>query len=192
MRQLGQNAEICLFAPDMCSSVSLRGEKSIQLADALTFEKKQRARIWADAVLRSHFSVGWSNRECVRLEVERASCPKLSPSRPGCSEEAGPDRHHLLLQLQPLHVHLRLWLVLALCRPVLLPGGHPAGPAAHPPSRRPHPPALLPRRQLPVHWRPQGEDRHTDEARGWQGSALWSGWVCLARRWWLCFCESSW
>ncbi|XP_036002524.1 telomerase Cajal body protein 1 isoform X1 [Fundulus heteroclitus] len=71
-------------------------------------------------------------------------------------EEAGSERHHLLLRLQPVSVGVRLRLVLPLRRPLLLSGRRPAGPAAHPPPRRPHPSALLPRRQLPVHRRPQG------------------------------------
>lgn len=101
---------------------------------------------------------------------------KLSLSPPGCSEEAGPEWHHLLLRLQPLHVRVRLRLVLPLCRPLLLPRRHPAGPVAHPPPRRPHPPALLPRRQLPVHRRAQGE------AWGWRRPAVCSSWVCVASR----------
>lgn len=77
-----------------------------------------------------------------------------------CSEEAGPKWHHLLLWLQPLPVCLRLWLLLPLCWPLLLPRRHPAGSAADPPPRRPHPSALLPWRQLPVHGRAQGEHMH--------------------------------
>lgn len=78
-----------------------------------------------------------------------------------CSEEAGPKWHHLQLWLQPLPVCLRLWLLLPLRWPLLLPRRHPAGSAADPPPRRPHPSALLPWRQLPVHRRAQGEHTNT-------------------------------
>lgn len=95
---------------------------------------------------------------------------------PRCSEEAGPERHHFLLRLQSVPVGLRLRLVLALRRPVLLSGRRPAGSAAHAAPRRHHPPALLPRRQLPVHRGAQGQHFH---ASPW--FPLWCLWSWRVR-----------
>lgn len=111
-----------------------------------------------------------SRRDCklcpVNYKVLKALPNALScPHR---SEKARPEWHHLLLWLQPLPICLRLWLLLPLRWPLLLPGRHPAGSAADPSPRRSHPSALLPRRQLPVHRRPQGNartDSHTASSR---------------------------
>lgn len=136
----------------------------------LRFKKNQMIQMWVCGKyfpLRDVIRNIWAAKSQLWLEVVCWTFLKgwkpcqIPLSCLHCSEEAGPKWHHLLLWLQPLPVCLRLWLLLPLCWPLLLPRRHPAGSAADPSPRRPHPSALLPWWQLPVHWRAQGEHRHS-------------------------------
>lgn len=168
MGRLGQTLKSTSLCQEHATNVFVRSDKEHDFGKGFEFKKNQMIQSWLDAILRKNFPLGyvirsaWAARESSFewkwLEVlwtlfkKKNSC-QTALSCPRCSEEARPKRHHLLLWLQPLPVCLRLWLLLPLRRPLLLPRWHPASSAADPPPRRPHPSALLPRRQLPVHRR---------------------------------------
>lgn len=88
------------------------------------------------------------------------------------SEKMRPDGHHLLPGVQPMPVHIRLWLLLPFRGPLLLPGRGATRTAARPPPGGRHPPAFLTRWNPPLHGRPEGAlSKHVmDQLSKWQMS----------------------